>query len=321
MGSSPTSRRSLSHSGESLQVEEYLERTFLEKRASDVEGHHGSGRLQSRLDTPVTLRSKGFSPDAEKRLIELSQEAARAKSRPRPSQAPPYSSPRSSLSEDPPSPMSGQDAFVFRSSPHPVEDNKPVKRKKLKTRTTETHVTKKFKSEKKPKSKRGSSASVGGSQGSGEASSDETGEGLAFRGLALAALVALVGLFFRFRGNDNVTAFFVDPESCRPLGSSLGDELLARTVAGAPEQVKEALRRFVASSRTASISVSSEEVFRAASWLALALGVYNLHQFKKLGGGGIFSIFLEAFLVVFLLYLLYIFLVFTHFIKTEALVS
>ena len=43
--------------------------------------------------------------------------------------------------------MSGQEAFIFRSSPHREEEktNTPVKRKKLKTRVTETHVTKKFK--------------------------------------------------------------------------------------------------------------------------------------------------------------------------------
>ena len=96
-----------------------------------------------------------------------------------------------------------------------------------------------------------------------------------------------------------------------------------RAVAGAPAQGKEALRSFVAMAmaQTSPVSLSSEAVFRAASWLALAVGVYNLHQFKRLGGGGILTGFLEIFLVVFLLYLFYVSLVFTQFIKTEALVT
>ena len=94
-----------------------------------------------------------------------------------------------------------------------------------------------------------------------------------------------------------------------------------RAVAGAPAQGKEALRRFLAMAQTSPVSLSSEAVFRAASWLALAVGVYNLHQFKRLGGGGILTSFLEISLVVFLLYLFYVFLVFTQFVKTEALVS
>ena len=301
MGSSPASRRSLSQSGDSLEVESYLERTFLEKRASDVEGNHGSGRLQSRLDTPVTLRSKG------ERQREKEIEIARPPFPPihrsvltgQPNHRPPSQASRRTQrgassssrrrrrgqSRGGPSPRKRR-LIPLRGAPsrrkrppqcpvrRPSSSGAPLtgrrrrrtrpsrersSRRESRRRTSRkssrggrahplpspspslyslTHLIDSLlcaripsptRREKKPKSKKGLSASVGGARGSGEgASRDETGEGVAFVGLALAALVALVGLFFNFRGNDHVTTFFADPESCRSLASPLGDELLAR---------------------------------------------------------------------------------------------